>query len=52
MRQLISSKWLLLVALAFLTAGCGGGGSGGGDSGTTTPSSEWDTMKWNEGQWS
>jgi len=53
MRQLISSKFLLLVALAFLTAGCGSGGGGDGDSGNgVTPSSEWDTMIWDQGQWS
>jgi hypothetical protein len=47
MRQLISSKFLLLVALAFLIAGCGGGGGGT----APTPGSEWGTMKWDEGKW-
>ena len=52
MRQLISSKILLLVALAALTAGCGSGG-GGGDSTSTTPSSsDWGTLVWDQDDWS
>lgn len=51
MSRFISSKIVLLFALAALTAGCGSGG--GGDGGTTAPaSSEWDSMIWDQDNWS
>ncbi len=53
MNRFISSKILLLIALAALTAGCGGGG-GGGSSTPANPiegSSDWDSMVWDQDVW-
>lgn len=45
-------KYPLCICLLFYTlllAACGGGG--GGNATTTTPDSDWDTMKWDDGNW-
>jgi hypothetical protein len=42
--------WLAVV-LALLLVSCSGGG-GGSSGGTGTPSGNWDTMLWDQGNWS
>lgn len=43
--------WLLMLGMLVLVSACGGGGSSGKDDSEKTATSEWDTMKWNEGEW-
>ena len=43
---------LFVMTVVALAISCGGGGGGGGSSGIDQPSNKWDSMKWNEGQWS
>ncbi len=54
MSRLVSVRVFLLMAIATLIAGCGG--SGGGDNTPSTPpatgSSNWDTMVWDQDNWS
>ena len=48
-------KLLSLLFMALAITACGGGGGGGGDGGTTPPpagSSDWDTMVWDQDNWS
>jgi len=48
MRRLINIKVLLPLALAALISGCGSGGGGGGGA---VPSSNWDTLVWDQDNW-
>jgi len=41
--------YLIVALTAIMLSACGGGG-GGGD-GNVTASSQWDTMKWDQGEW-
>ncbi len=44
--------WLLMLGMLVLVSACGGGGGNSGkDDSDQTATSEWDTMKWNEGEW-
>ncbi len=42
-------RWgvILVLLMPLLLVACGGGGS----SGDTEPSSNWDEMKWDQGEW-
>lgn len=50
MSPVTSIRIFVLVALAALTTACGG--SGGGGNNNTTPSSNWDSLVWDQGNWS
>ena len=39
----------LAIGAALLLGSCSGGGGGGG--GTPTPSNNWDSMVWDQGNW-
>jgi hypothetical protein len=41
---------IVLIGTALLLDSCGGGGGGGGG-GTPAPSSNWDSMVWDQGNW-
>ena len=43
--------WLTIATMMILLSACGGGGGGGGDDNTTASGNQWDTMKWDQGQW-
>jgi hypothetical protein len=42
----------LLLFCSLVLVGCGSSGGGGGDDETPTGSSNWDEMKWDQGNWS
>jgi hypothetical protein len=55
MSRLVSVKVFLLVAIATLITGCGSGGSSNNSSSTpssTPTSSDWDTLVWDQDNWS
>ena len=54
MRSLINFRTLLLILAVVVLGGCSGGGGGGGSSAPAAPtgSSNWDSMKWDQDNWS
>lgn len=45
-------KTLALIAVAAMLGACSKNSGGVGSSGTAAPSSNWDSMTWDQGNWS
>lgn len=44
-------RFILLTLLSIAFYGCGGGGGGSDAPPTPAVQNQWDTMKWDQGQW-
>ncbi len=42
----------LMIGATILLSSCGGGGGGGSSSSAAPPSNNWDSMIWDQGNWS
>ncbi|MFC1771756.1 hypothetical protein ACFL3A_00205 [Pseudomonadota bacterium] len=51
MSRLIGVRLVVLIALATLTVGCGGGGGSSSNNAPAT-SSDWDSLVWDQDNWS